>query len=313
LSDPFRSIVITCSSQTIQQSDSTLHSLVTIAYLGQAPRSPSHFSPLALWESGLGSHAMSSQAPFLPQKKIPKQRLDALLVSRELVPSREQASRFILAGRVKVDGLVRDKPGKVVPSDVEVEIIPPECQYASRGGEKLAPALDAFGLSCSGLVVMDVGASTGGFTDCVLQRGAQRVYAIDVGYGQLDWRLRSDSRVIVMDRMNIRYLCHDDIPELVDLVVIDVSFISLKMVWPVILQVLKPQGYLVSLIKPQFEVGKGQVGKGGIVRDETLRQAVKDKFVQYAKFLSLDVIGLMDSPILGKKGNKEIVIGLQKR
>jgi 23S rRNA (cytidine1920-2'-O)/16S rRNA (cytidine1409-2'-O)-methyltransferase len=160
---------------------------------------------------------------------------------------------------------------------------------------------------------MDVGASTGGFTDCVLQRGAQRVYAIDVGYGQLDWQLRSDSRVIVMDRMNIRYLCPDDIPELIDLIVIDVSFISLKMVWPVILQVLKPQGYLVSLIKPQFEVGKGQVGKGGIVRDETARQAVKDQFVRLAELLSLDVIGLMDSPLLGKKGNKEIVMGLQKR
>jgi 23S rRNA (cytidine1920-2'-O)/16S rRNA (cytidine1409-2'-O)-methyltransferase len=200
-----------------------------------------------------------------------------------------------------------------VSSDAEVEITPPECQYASRGGEKLAPALDAFGLSCSGLVVMDVGASTGGFTDCVLQRGAQRVYAIDVGYGQLDWQLRSDSRVIVMDRMNIRYLCPDDIPELIDLIVIDVSFISLEMVWPVILQVLKPQGYLVSLIKPQFEVGKGQVGKGGIVRDETARQAVKDQFVRLAELLSLDVIGLMDSPLLGKKGNKEIVMGLQKR
>jgi len=256
---------------------------------------------------------MLSQQPSLLVKKTTKQRLDSLLVSRELVPSREQASRLILAGRVKVDGLVRDKPGKLVPSDVEVEIIQPECQYASRAGEKLAPALEAFGLSCSGWVVMDVGASTGGFTDCVLQRGAERVYAIDVGYGQMDWRLRSDSRVIVMDRMNIRYLCPDDIPELVDLVVIDVSFISLKMVWPVILPALKPQGYLVSLIKPQFEVGKGQVGRGGIVRDETLRQAVKDQFVQYANFLSLDIIGLIDSPVLGKKGNKEIVIGLKKR
>jgi len=134
-----------------------------------------------------------------------------------------------------------------------------------------------------------------------------------VGYGQLDWRLRSDSRVIVMDRVNIRYLRPEDIPELVDLIVIDVSFISLKMVWPVILPVLKPQGYLVSLIKPQFEVGKGQVGKGGIVRDETLRQAVKDQFVDYANLLSLDLIGLMDSALLGKKGNKEIVMGLQKR
>jgi 23S rRNA (cytidine1920-2'-O)/16S rRNA (cytidine1409-2'-O)-methyltransferase len=160
---------------------------------------------------------------------------------------------------------------------------------------------------------MDVGASTGGFTDCVLQQGAQRVYAIDVGYGQLDWRLRSDPRVIVMDRVNIRYLQPHDIPERVDLVVIDVSFISLKLVWPAVLPVLKDQGYLVALIKPQFEVGKGQVGRGGIVRDETLRQAVKDQFVKYADRLSLDLIGLIDSPVLGKKGNKEIVIGLQKR
>ncbi|MDH5586539.1 MAG: TlyA family RNA methyltransferase [Nitrospirota bacterium] len=239
--------------------------------------------------------------------------MDSLLVSLSLVPSREQASRLILAGRVKVAGQVRDKPGKLVPSDVEVEIIQPDCQYASRGGEKLAPALDAFGLSCTGLVVMDVGASTGGFTDCVLQRGARRVYAIDVGYGQLDWRLRSDPRVIVMDRMNVRYLRPEEIPEQVDLIVIDVSFISLKLVWPAILPVLKPQGYLVSLVKPQFEVGKGQVGKGGIVRDESLREAVKNQFVDFAKSLSLDLLGLIDSPVLGKKGNQEILIGLKKR
>ena len=256
---------------------------------------------------------MSTLQPSLPSRKPTKQRLDSLLVSLSLVPSREQASRLILAGRVKVDGLVRDKPGKLVPSEVEVEIVQPDCQYASRGGEKLAPALEAFGLSCKGLVVMDVGASTGGFTDCVLQRGAGRVYAIDVGYGQLDWRLRSDARVIVMDRVNIRYVRPEDIPELVDLVVIDVSFISLKMVWPAILPILKPQGYLVSLIKPQFEVGKGQVGKGGIVRDEQLREAVKSQFVDYAKFLSLDLVGLIDSPVLGKKGNREILIGLKKR
>lgn len=277
-----------------------------------SPRPRFNFSPLSLEENGLGSHAMPSLESSLPVRKSTKQRLDSLLVSRELVPSREQASRLILAGRVKVDGLVRDKPGKLVSSEVEVEIIQPECQYASRGGEKLAPALEAFGLSCEGLVVMDVGASTGGFTDCVLQRGAERVYAIDVGYGQLDWGLRSDPRVIVMDRMNIRYLCPDDIPELVDLVVIDVSFISLKKVWPAILPVLKPQGYLVALLKPQFEVGKEQVGRGGIVRDEKLRQAVKDQFVEYANVLSLDLIGLIDSPIWGKKGNKEILIGLKK-
>lgn len=270
-------------------------------------------SALFLQGSGLSSYLMSTLQPSLPSRKSTKQRLDSLLVTLALVPSREQASRLILAGRVKVDGLVRDKPGKLVPSDVEVEIVQPDCQYASRGGEKLAPALEAFGLSCTGLVVMDVGASTGGFTDCVLQHGAKRVYAIDVGYGQLDWRLRSDARVIVMDRVNIRYLRPEDISELVDLVVIDVSFISLKMVWPAILPVLKPQGYLLSLIKPQFEVGKGQVGKGGIVRDEQLREAVKDQFVDYAKLLSLELVGLIDSPVLGKKGNREILIGLKKR
>ena len=255
---------------------------------------------------------MSSFSPSAPVKKPSKQRLDSLLVSQALVPSREQASRLILAGRVRIDGAVMDKPGKLVSSVVSIEIIQPESQYASRGGEKLAPALDAFGLTCAGLVVMDVGASTGGFTDCVLQQNAQRVYAIDVGYGQLDWRLRNDSRVIVMDRINIRYLVPDDLPELVDLVVIDVSFISLKKVWPAVLPLLKPKGYLVALIKPQFEVGKGQVGKGGIVRDEKLREAVKEQFVEYANSLSLEVIGLIDSPVLGKKGNKEMLIGLKK-
>ena len=278
-----------------------------------SPSPHSNSSLLSLKEHGLGSHAMSSLQPSLPVRKSTKQRLDSLLVSQALVPTREQASRLILAGRVKIDGVVVDKPGKLVSSEVTAEIVQPECHYASRGGEKLDPALEAFGLSCSGWVVMDVGASTGGFTDCVLQRGAQRVYAIDVGYGQLDWRLRSDPRVIVMDRLNVRYLRQEDIPELVDLIVIDVSFISLKMVWPVILPVLKPQGYLVSLIKPQFEVGKGQVGRGGIVRDEKLRQTVKDQFVEYANSLSLDLIGLIDSPVLGKKGNKEIVMGLQKQ
>ena len=235
------------------------------------------------------------------------------MVSQALVPSREQASRLILAGRVKIDGVVFDKPGKLVGAGVTAEITQPACHYVSRGGEKLAPALENFGLSCLGWVVMDVGASTGGFTDCVLQDGAERVYAVDVGYGQLDWRLRSNPRVIVKDRLNVRYLCQEDIPELVDLIVIDVSFISLRLVWPAVLPVLKPQGYLVTLIKPQFEVGKGQVGRGGIVRDEKLRQAVKDQFVEYANTLSLELIGLMDSPVLGKKGNKEILMGLTKR
>lgn len=245
-------------------------------------------------------------------KKPSKQRLDSLLVTQGLVSSREQAYRFILAGRVRVDGLLIDKPGRLFQRDVALEITKPEWQYVSRAGEKLGSALEAFSINCSDAVVMDVGASTGGFTDCVLQRGARRVYAIDVGYGQLDWRLRTDSRVVVMDRFNIRNLRPQDIPGPVDLAVIDVSFISLKLVLPVILPVLNEQAYLVVLVKPQFEVGKGQVGKGGIVRAEALRQQVRDSFVAYAGFLHLDIIGVMDSPVLGKKGNKEMLVGLKK-
>ncbi|PJA78057.1 MAG: TlyA family rRNA (cytidine-2'-O)-methyltransferase [Nitrospirae bacterium CG_4_9_14_3_um_filter_51_5] len=255
---------------------------------------------------------MKAVQPSAPSRKSPKERLDSLVLTHALVSSREQASRLILAGRVKVDGVLIDKPGKLVATTVLLELTKPECAYASRAGEKLAPALDAFFVSCSDCVVMDVGASTGGFTDCVLQRGASRVYAIDVGYGQLDWRLRTDPRVVVMDRFNIRNLCPEDIPEAVDLAVIDVSFISLRIVLPVILPVLREQAHLVALVKPQFEVGKGQVGKGGIVRDERLREQVRDRFVDYARSLQLDVIGVMDSTVLGKKGNKEILVGMKK-
>lgn len=255
---------------------------------------------------------MKAGQPSAPPRKSSKERLDSLVVIRALVSSREQACRLILAGRVKVDGILIDKPGKLVANTVSVELKKPEWEYVSRAGEKLAPALEAFSVSCSGCVVMDVGASTGGFTDCVLQRGARRVYAIDVGYGQLDWRLRSDPRVVVMDRFNIRNLCPQDIPEPVDLAVIDVSFISLRLVLPVILPVLREQAHLVALVKPQFEAGKGQVGKGGIVRDEKLREQVRDRFVEYARGLQLDVIGVMDSTLLGKKGNKELLVGLKK-
>jgi 23S rRNA (cytidine1920-2'-O)/16S rRNA (cytidine1409-2'-O)-methyltransferase len=249
--------------------------------------------------------------PSASSRKSSKERLDTLVVSHELVSSREQAYRLILAGRVKVDGVLFDKPGKLVEKTVSLELTKPEREYASRAGEKLAPALEAFSVSCLGCVVMDVGASTGGFTDCVLQRGASRVYAIDVGYGQLDWRLRSDPRVVVMDRFNIRNLSPRDIPEPVDVAVIDVSFISLRLVLPVILPVLRNPAYLVALVKPQFEVGKGKVGKGGIVRDERVREQVRDRFVEYAQGLGLDLIGVMDSTLLGKKGNKEMLVALK--
>ena len=273
-----------------------------------SPRAECYLSPLLLKEHGLDSHAMSSSSPSVPVNKPPKQRLDSLLVSQKLVPSREQASRFILAGRVRIDGSVMDKPGKLVSSEVAIEIIQPASQYASRGGEKLAPALEAFGVSCAGLVVMDVGASTGGFTDCVLQQNAQRVYAVDVGYGQLDWRLRSDARVIVMDRLNIRYLSPDDLPELVDLVVIDVSFISLKKVWPAVLPVLKPNGYVVALIKPQFEVGKKNIGRGGIVKDDGCAEAALEDVQMWISSQSWAIKGHTHSPIKGGSGNTEFLV-----
>lgn len=240
-----------------------------------------------------------------------KERLDALLVHRGIATSREQAHRLILAGQVRVNGCILDKPGKFVKTDITLDLQDEKPPFVSRGGEKLVAALDHFSLSCTGFVVMDVGASTGGFTDCVLQRGARRVYAVDVGYGQLDQGLREDPRVVVMDRKNIRYVSPDDIPERIDLVVVDVSFISLRLVLPVVVKFLTPTGYLVVLVKPQFEVGKGQVGKGGVIRDEGLRMEVKEKFLNFAQSLGLSPLGVIDSPVLGKKGNKELLVALQ--
>lgn len=241
-----------------------------------------------------------------------KGRLDTLVVRAGLLSSREQAARHILAGRIRVDGEVVDKPGKAISLQATIELQPPQHQYVSRAGDKLAAALDGFSLSCADLVVMDVGASTGGFTDCLLQRGAQRVYAIDVGYGQLDWRLRTDPRVVVMDRVNVRHLQPEDIPEAPALAVIDVSFISLRLVLPVVLSLLQQEAKVVTLFKPQFEVGKRQVGKGGIVRDETLRRQVLDEFLSYVQTEGLSLVGVLDSPVRGKKGNKEVLVGLQK-
>jgi 23S rRNA (cytidine1920-2'-O)/16S rRNA (cytidine1409-2'-O)-methyltransferase len=240
-----------------------------------------------------------------------KERADSLVVNRGLASSREQAVRLILAGQVRVDGMVMDKPGKSISTDASLEVLEPACRYVSRAGDKLASALDAFSISCSDRVVLDVGASTGGFTDCVLQRGARRVYAIDVGYGQLDWRLRADPRVVVMDRTNARYLRAHDLPECADLAVIDVSFISLRLILPVIFPMLGSEACMVTLLKPQFEVGKGQVGKGGIVRDERLRQDVKEAFLSFVRNLGLDIIGVLDSPVHGKKGNREMLIGMK--
>lgn len=235
-----------------------------------------------------------------------RERLDRALVARGLAGSREEAARLILAGAVTVDGVPVDKQARLVTGEATLAVTerPP---YVSRAGAKLAAALAVFHLDPAGLAALDVGASTGGFTDCLLQAGARIVYAVDVGYGQLDWKLRQDRRVVVLDRSNIRYLAPSAIPEPLDLAVIDVSFISLTLVLPNVLRFLRDQAWIVALVKPQFEVGKGQVGKGGIVRDEAQRRAAGDKILRFGAELGLTPLGLVDSPVAGQKGNREIL------
>ncbi len=236
-----------------------------------------------------------------------RERLDRVLVNRGLVASREDAARLILAGLVRVDGVVVDKAAKLTLPDAAVEVTGPASPYVGRGGEKLAGALDEFHVDPKERICFDVGCSTGGFTDCLLQRGARRVYAVDVGYGQFEWRLRQDPRVVLMERTNIRHLPPDAIPEPIDLIVIDVSFISLTLVLPCVVPYLTSSGSIITLIKPQFEVGKGLVGRGGIVRDDGLRQGAADKVIACAASLGLDLAGRMESPIEGRKGNREIL------
>jgi 23S rRNA (cytidine1920-2'-O)/16S rRNA (cytidine1409-2'-O)-methyltransferase len=234
------------------------------------------------------------------------------LVARGLVESREQAKRLIMAGEVLVDEQRRDKPGQMVLTDSTIRLrnVQP---YVSRGGFKLAGALDEFQLDVADLVAVDVGASTGGFTDCLLQRGVTRVYAIDVGYGQLAWKLRNDKRVVVLERTNIRHL--DALPAgaLADLAVIDASFISLALVLPATLRLLKPTGQVVALIKPQFEAGKEQVGKGGVVRKAAVHRHVLTETVELAAQLSMVIRGLTLSPLLGPAGNVEFLIWCQRQ
>ncbi len=237
--------------------------------------------------------------------KILRKRLDLVMVDRGLAPSRERARALIMSGSVTVDGRVVDKPGAAVPEDGRIDIRGGQLPYVSRGGLKLAGALTAFELQVAGWVCLDAGASTGGFTDCLLQRGAARVYAVDVGYGQLAWSLRQDPRVVVIERTNIRRMPPETIPEAVDLVVIDVAFISLRIVVPAVTGLLKPGGRLLPLIKPQFEVGKGQVGKGGIVRDPQQHSAVIADLASFFRGLGLACSPAVASPIEGPKGNKE--------
>ena len=231
-------------------------------------------------------------------------RLDQLLVARGLLPTREQARRAVMAGQVRVDGAVVDKPGAATREDAGLELAARD-PFVSRAGGKLAAALDRFGVDPAGRVCLDAGASTGGFTDCLLQRGARRVYAIDVGRGQLDWGLRQDPRVVVMEGINVRHLGADALPEACDLVTVDVSFISLLKVVPALRPHLRPGGLLLALVKPQFEVGRGAVGKGGIVRDEAVRAEVIARRVGEIAALGFTPLGVMDSPVHGAEGNVE--------
>lgn len=239
--------------------------------------------------------------------RVEKDRLDHLLVTLGLAQSRDVSARMILAGEVMVNGSLVDKPAKAFPLDATVEVLQQSTRYVSRGGDKLAAALDACSINPGGMICLDVGCSTGGFTDCLLQRGAARVYAVDVGYGQFDWRLRKDPRVVLIERHNIRYLDRAAIAERVDLVVIDVSFISLTKVFSPIIKFLTPGATVIALVKPQFEVGKGQVGRGGIVRDESQRQKALQRVVHDATSRGLQTILTLDCPIKGKKGNHEIL------
>lgn len=236
-----------------------------------------------------------------------KVRLDVLVAERGLAASREAARRMIMAGEVRVEGELRDKPGMRVPDDAMLEV-KPTARFVSRGGEKLAAALDAFALDVSGRVCADVGASTGGFTDCLLQAGAARVYAIDVGYGQLDYRLREDPRVVPLERTNARYL--ERLPEPVSLIVADASFISLRLLLPVFKGWIAGAADVVVLIKPQFEAGKGQVGKGGVVRDPAVHTQVLDEVLAAAEGEGYGVRRLIASPLKGPAGNVEFLAWL---
>jgi 23S rRNA (cytidine1920-2'-O)/16S rRNA (cytidine1409-2'-O)-methyltransferase len=236
--------------------------------------------------------------------QVRKERLDLYMVEQGLADSRQKAQRLIMAGQVHVGDRLIDKPGTRIPTDAKVRV-KTRLLYVGRGGLKLEAALDAFALDVQGWVAADVGASTGGFTDCLLQRGVSRVYAVDVGYGQLAWKLQQDPRVVVMDRTNARHL--EKLPEPVDLVVVDVSFISLRLILPSATGWLREGGQLLTLIKPQFEAGRKLVGKGGIVRDPTVHRTVLEELVAWAAARDLGLAGLIPSPITGASGNVEFL------
>jgi 23S rRNA (cytidine1920-2'-O)/16S rRNA (cytidine1409-2'-O)-methyltransferase len=241
-----------------------------------------------------------------------KVRLDQLLVARGTFPSREQAQRAILAGQVTVGTRTAAKSSELLDQGAVVTVKLAR-QYVGRGALKLEPALDHFHIDVQGKTALDIGASTGGFTDCLLQRGAEKVYAVDVGYGQLDWKLRTDPRVIVLEKINARFLTRDHVPELVDICVIDVSFISLTLILPNAFALIKPAGVILALIKPQFELQRADVGKGGIVRDPCLHQKAQDKIVAFVNDLGDVVAGIAPAAITGADGNQEFFACIRKR
>lgn len=240
-----------------------------------------------------------------------KERIDKLMVQLQLAGSRDRARALILAGRVLVDDHIVDKVGTQVYLDASIRLRGEDIPFVSRGGLKLAKALEFFDVAVTGRVAIDVGASTGGFTDCLLQNGAAKVVAVDVGYGQLAWKLRDDERVVNLERTNIRHLTLEQLEAIPDLAVIDASFISLDKVLPATIALLKPGSDIVALIKPQFEVGKGQVGKGGVVRDPEQHVQVVEKIKHLATQLGCQVVDVCESPVLGPKGNREFLIHLR--
>lgn len=241
-----------------------------------------------------------------------KTRLDVLLVERGFSESRQRAQATIMSGLVFVDGRRMDKPGASVPNDAEVEVRGNPLKYVSRGGLKLEKAMASFPITLAGAVCGDIGASTGGFTDCMLQNGAARVYAVDVGYGQLAWKLRSDERVVCLERTNARYLSREQIPEELDFASVDVSFISLKLILPPLCALLKEGAHAAALIKPQFEAGREKVGKKGVVRDPAVHREVLERFLEHAGASGFSVSGLTYSPIRGPEGNIEYLGYLEK-
>jgi len=249
----------------------------------------------------------------LVKEKAKKIRIDKLIHDRGFAKSRSQAQSIIMAGSVFIDNQRVDKPGTAVDVNSEIEIKNSKKKYVSRGGLKLEKALEDFNIDVNNLTALDIGASTGGFTDCLLQKGTIKVFAFDVGHGQFDWKLRNNEKVVVKEKINCRHLEFDHVGELVDLIVIDVSFISLKLIVGPAIKLLKEDGVIIALIKPQFEAGKGEVGKGGVIKDEAKHREIVEMIRSYFETLNLDIKGIIPSPIEGADGNKEFLICAEMR